>query len=311
MFARLEAKILGMSDIDYLILTLLLIALLLYLAYIAFRSLHRFRFMFATPTSKIRSAAQGFVELKGLAELMLEDTIVSPFSGARCVWYHCTIDKKQRRGKRTTWTSISDECSEHLFRLVDDSGECIIDPDHARVIPEVDRSWYGHGPEYRDRPPGKRRLIAFGLGRYRFRERLIRPATPLYALGWFRTLYHNPSDALITKQIDELIRQWKLQPQKYLRDYDLDGNNKIQAEEWKAVRLAARNQVLAQLRRQKSEHHVMTRPTDKRQPYIISALPEETLLGRKRLNAFASVGAAFALFSALVVMFAIRPPLPV
>ena len=311
MFAWLKTEILGMSGSDYLVLSLVTLGALLYLLYLSYRAFRRFRFMHATATSKIRSAAQGLVELKGLAELMQGDMIVSPFSGSRCTWYHCTIEKKQRHGRRSSWTNISDECSHHLFRLVDDTGECFIDPDHAHVVPEVDHTWYGHGPEYRNRPPRTRRLLALGVGRYRFRERLIRPATQLYALGWFRTVYSDPSDELVATQTDELIRQWKLQPQRYLRDYDIDANGKIQGKEWDAIRLAARNQVLAKLRQQKNEHHVMSRPADSRQPYILSALPEETLLGRKRLNAYASVSAAFALFSVLVVMFSIRPPLPV
>lgn len=311
MFARFEAEILAMSGNDYLIVTLLLAALLLYLSYVAFGAFRRYRYMYATATSKIRSAAQGLVELKGLGELMQGDVIVSPFSGRRCIWYHCTIDRKQRRGKRSSWTNISDERSDQLFRLVDDTGECIVDPDDALVIPEVDHTWYGHGPEYRSRPPKKFRRLAIAFGRYRFRERLILPASQVYALGWFRTVYNNPSDALIARQIDELIRQWKLQPERYLRAYDRDGDGKIRGDEWKAIRGAARNEVLAQMRAQKNEHHVMSRPTDRRQPYIISTQPEEALLGRKRISAYASVGGAFALFSALVVMFSIRPPLPV
>jgi hypothetical protein len=311
MFTWLKAEILGMAGNDYLLLSLGILAAMLYLLYLSYRKFKRFHFMHATATSKIRSAAQGLVELKGLGELMPGDTIVSPFSGKRCIWYHCTIEKKQARGKRSSWTNISDECSHHLFRLVDDSGDCYVDPDHAHVVPEVDLTWYGHDPGYRSKPPGNRRLMTFGLGGYRFRERLIRPATLLYALGWFRTVYSDPSDELVAKQTNDLLRQWKRQPQRYLRDYDLDGNGKIQGKEWSAIKLAARNQVLAQLREQKTEHHVISRPSDKRQPYILSALPEETLLRHKRLSAYASASGAFALFSILVVMFSIRPPLPV
>lgn len=311
MFARLEAEILGMSGNEYLLVTFALVAVILYLAYAAFRSFRRYRHMHATATSRIRSAAQGFVELTGLGELMEGDSIVSPFSGRRCIWYHCTIDEKQRRGKRSSWTNISDQRSDHLFRLIDDTGECVIDPDHAHVIPEIDLSWYGQGPEYRSRAPKTRRPVTFGMGRYRFRERLILPATSLYALGWFRTVYNNPSDEWIAKQAEDLIRQWKLQPERYLREYDRDGDGRIRGNEWKAIRQAARNEVLARMRRQKTEHHIMSRPTDKRQPYIISTQSEEALLGRKRFGAYASVGGAFVLFSTLVVIFSIRPPLPV
>ncbi|UCB55228.1 MAG: hypothetical protein JSW45_01450 [Thiotrichales bacterium] len=311
MFSWLEYEILGMSRTDYLVLFWVLAVGLLILLYYGFFAFKRFRFMDATATSKIRSAAQGHVELKGLGEFMQNDVIVSPFSGDRCLWYHCTIDKKRRSGKRTTWTSISNETSSHLFRMVDETGECIIDPDHAQVIPETDQTWYGRSTEYRSQRPPKKTLISLGIGDYRFRERLIRPATPLYALGWFRTVHSEPSDEYVSRQVEELVRQWKLQPQRYLSDFDLDQNGKIQQGEWKAVRAAARKQVLAKIHSQKREHHVLSRPEDKRHPYIISALEEELLVTRKKLKAYASVTTAFLLFSALVFMSSVRPPLPV
>ena len=307
MFHRLESEILGLSSGDYMVLYAVLAAGLLFLLYYAYGAFRRYRYMDGTATSKIRSAAQGHVELKGLGEFLPGDTITSPFSGSRCIWYHCTIDRKQRHGKRTTWTNISDECSSHLFRIVDETGDCIVDPDDAYVVPETDLTWYGNSADRRSHPPGSRRLIGLGLGNYRFRERLIRPATEIYALGWFRTVHSNPSDTLISKQVEDLVRQWKIQPERYLRSFDFDANGKIQKDEWKAIRGAARGEVLARLRQQKQQHHVLSR----RQPFILSARPEEALVGSKKIKAYAAVSGAFAIFSALVVMYSIRPLLPV
>ncbi len=311
MFSWIESEIMAMPSSDYLVMYCVMIAVAAYLGYFAFFAFKRFRFMNAIATSKIRSAAQGHVELKGLGEWLPNGAIQSPFSQSRCVWYHCTIDKRRRSGKRTTWTNISDQCSGHLFRLVDETGECIIDPDNAHVVPETDITWYGHSTSASLDPPRKKSLVAFGLGNYRFRERLIRPATPLYALGWFRTVQNNPSDEFLSKQVEDLVKQWKLQPDRYLRKFDLDQNGKIQQDEWKAIYAEARKQVLAEQRKHKSEHHVMSRPQNKRQPYILSATDEETLVKRKKLKAYASVATAFLLFSALVVLYAIRPPFPV
>jgi len=311
MFHRLESEILGLSNSDYTVMYAVLAAALLFLLYYAFGAFRRYRYMAATATSKIRSAAQGHVELKGLGEFLPDDTITSPFSGSRCIWYHCTIDRKQRHGKRITWTNISDECSEHLFRIVDDTGDCVVDPDDAYVVAESDLTWYGNSTDRRAHPPSARRLIQLGLGNYRFRERLIRPATEIYALGWFRTIYNDPSDALISKQVEDLVRQWKIQPQRYLRDFDFDGNGKIQKDEWKAIRGAARGEVLARLRQQKHQHNILSRPTDRRLPFIVSALTEEILVGSRRFRAYAAVSGAFAIFSALVIMYSIRPLLPV
>ena len=307
MYSWLESEILALSGPDYTVLCTVLLALFGYLVYFCYGAFKRFRFVDGTATSKIRSAAQGHVELKGLGEWLPGDSISSPFSESRCVWYHCTIDKKQRSGKRTTWTSISDECSGHLFRLVDDTGACIIDPDDAHVIPETDITWYGQSTDARNRAPTRARWIQIGFGNYRFRERLIRPATSLYALGWFRTVHSNPSDEFIAKQAEDLVKQWKLQPQRYLSEFDFDQNGNIQKQEWKAIRAAARKQVLAKLNSENREHHVLSRPQDNGHPYILSATEEEELVARKKFNAYASVCAAFLLLVALIVISSVRP----
>ena len=311
MFSWIKSEILGMSGTDYLVLSGVLAAGLGFLFYYTYGAFKRFRFMDGTATSKIRSAAQGHVELKGLGEWLPNGSIESPFSNSRCVWYHCTIDKKRRSGKSTSWVNIEDQCSGHLFRLVDDTGDCVIDPDDAHVIPETDQTWYGHSTDNRGQAPRKNSWISLSLGNYRFRERLIRPATSLYALGWFHTVHNNPTDELISKQAEDLIKQWKLQPQRYLRDFDFDQNGKIQQAEWKAIRAAARKQVLAKIYNEKSEHHVMSLPKDKRQPYILSALNEETLVVRKKWKAYGSITGAFLIFSLLVILFSIRVPFPI
>ena len=308
MYSWIKSEILELPNSDYLALYLVILAIFLYLAYTCYVAFKRFRYVDGTATSKIRSAAQGLVELKGLGEWLPGDSISSPFSQSRCVWYHCTIEKRKRSGKRTTWTRISDERSSHMFRLVDDTGYCVVDPDDAHVIPEVDKTWYGNSSEARLDAPAKASWIHLGgMGKYRFKERLIRPATSLYALGWFRTVYSNPSDEFVAKQVEDLVRQWKLQPERYLREFDLDQNGKIQKQEWKVIRSAARREVLAKLASENREHHVLSCPEDKNRPYILSATEEEELVARKKFYAYASATTAFLLLSALVVMSSIRP----
>ncbi len=309
MFALLESEILLLPGSDYLFLFVVLLLFFLGLIFFAYYAFKRLRFMQGTATSRIRSAAQGHVELKGLAEWLPEDSFTSPFSGSRCIWYHCTVDKKSRTGKRISWTNISDECSEQLFRLVDETGDCAVDPDDAHVIPETDVTWYGGSTEARTRPSGSNRwLSVISFGGYRFRERLIRPATPLYALGWFRTLHGNPSDEFISRQVEDLVKQWKLQPERYLRDFDLDQNLRLEKDEWKTVRAAARKQALAKINREYRAQHVLSCPPDKNQPFILSALEEESLVARKKWKAYLSMGFAFMIFVSLVIMFAIRQP---
>lgn len=304
----MESEVLAMSESDYLVMLAILSGGFAYLVYYSFRAFRRFRYIDGTATSKIRSAAQGLVELKGLAEWLDGDSITSPFSNNRCVWYHCTIEKRQRSGKRTSWSNVSDECSSHLFRLVDDTGWCVIDPDHAHVIAESDVTWYGSSTEARFDAPAKSGWLSLNMGNYRFRERLIRPATSLYALGEFRSFQNTLSEEMIGKQVEDLVRQWKLQPQRYLAQFDLDGNGKIQKHEWKAIRNAAREQVLKEMNEHDDQQHLLLQPTDSRHPFILSATAEKELVASKKLGAYGAVTGAFLLLATVVVMSSMRPP---
>lgn len=310
MYDWLASEILAMPHSDYLTLLAVLVTAIIFLLYFCYRSFRSFRFVDGTATSKIRSAAQGHVELKGLGEWMSGDSIVSPFSKSRCVWYHCTIEKRKKSGKRSSWSNISDECSDTLFRLVDDTGWCIVDPDHAQVIPESDITWYGHNTDYRSKPPAKSRWLHFSMGNYRFRERLIRPATSLYALGEFRSIQNNATDEYIARQVEDLVTQWKQQPKRYLEQYDLDQNGRIQKQEWKAIRSAARREVLAKINSQSSEHHLLSAPQDGSRPYILSATTEEDLVARKKTAAYLSMTTTFLIFTAVVILTSLRPPFP-
>src|SRR5690606_9806630 len=64
------------------------------------RNLRTARTIEDTPTSKIRSAAQGYVELSGTASSTGE-TIAAPLSGTPCLWYRYTIERYERSGKQT------------------------------------------------------------------------------------------------------------------------------------------------------------------------------------------------------------------
>jgi len=143
MFQWFEARVLQAGSVEYLTLLVFMVGLCAYLLYRTYAAYRRWRFMSGTATSKIRSAPQGYVELKGTGEFMPGGVLHSPFSGSRCLWYECTIDHRQKSGKHTTWTHISTETSDDMFHLVDDTGICVIDPEDAHVIAESDQTWYG------------------------------------------------------------------------------------------------------------------------------------------------------------------------
>src|SRR5690606_16652826 len=93
------------------------------------RQLRRARLIEDTPTSRIRSAPQGYVELTGFArEVAAADTpLRGPLTGKPCVWFRYRIERYQR-GKRSGWHPVESGASAQWFELDDGSGRCWIDP---------------------------------------------------------------------------------------------------------------------------------------------------------------------------------------
>ena len=54
---------------------------------IAYATLARKRLIEDTPTSRIRSAPQGFVELAGVAGVFEGEPIIAPLTQRPCCWY--------------------------------------------------------------------------------------------------------------------------------------------------------------------------------------------------------------------------------
>jgi hypothetical protein len=308
MYSWFETEILRLGDGEYSALLIFLTGLGLYLLYRTQAAFRRYRFISGTATSKIRSASQGYVELKGIGEFMPGDVLTSPFTGSRCLWYQCTVEQKQKTGKSATWTNISDEISNNLFHLLDDTGECVIDPEDAHVVAESNQTWYGHSMQDRLHPTASSRVLTgIAIGGYRFSERLIRPASLIYALGFFRTLQNTADSPAVEAEVKDLLRQWKLQPHLYLSQFDFDANGKIDKQEWRAIHHKARQQVISKFQRQQS-HNILERPQEAGQPFILSAVEEENLVSRKKLLSVSAGAVAFLLFIVIINLIAVRPP---
>lgn len=259
--------------------------------WLAFSRLREGRLIQDTPTSRVRSAAQGYVELEGFARLMPGPPIFSPLTRARCVWWRYVIEHRERSGQgnrqRSEWRVIEKACSDELFVLADSSGECIIDPHGARVLPSISRRWCGGTPrpiEVPDKTPW------FSIGDYRYREQLIGIGDPLYALGRFRS----QSTVLSEDEagdVRHLLQEWKRDHRELLRRFDRNGDGEIDVQEWDAARAAAIAEVrAAQLERSvQPDLHVLCKPPDDRQ-FLISTLPQAHLISRLHKGAITLLG---------------------
>ncbi|MFA5941927.1 MAG: GIDE domain-containing protein [Sinimarinibacterium sp.] len=261
----------------------------------AFVSLHKARLIENTPTSRIRSAAQGYVELDGTARMLPGEEIRAPLSGRPCCWWSYRVQKHETRwhnGRSSSrWRTIDSGTSDALFLLSDPTGDCIVDPEGASVHPGVRQSWRGHTP----RPafaPEKASWLQFGD--YRYEEQRLQVGDALYALGGFRT---QTAHLQIDETVDagELLRDWKADQKTLLARFDANGDGRIDLQEWEIVRRAALDQVRQEhlARSTDPDIHVLARPADGR-PFLLSTLPQQHLVRRYRLTGAAALAFSIA-----------------
>ncbi|MCW8959014.1 MAG: GIDE domain-containing protein [Gammaproteobacteria bacterium] len=296
--AELREGVLQMQPLKFWLLSGFFLLLALGAFYGIFRFLHRARLIEDTPTSKVRSASQGYIELDGTAELMPGDPVLAPLTGTRCTWYSFKVEERSdsynsRGQRRRSWKTIRSGTSDELFLLRDETGECVIDPEGAEVTPSVSLTWYGDSAVWPfGVAPPKRGL--FSSGDYRFTEKRIQPADPLYAIGQFRSLGGGQELPDSREEVRQLLAVWKRDQAALLQRFDRDGDGEIDLQEWQEARRAAEQQVRAEQRQRAAGPvtHLLSKPRDGRRPYLLSVLPQDALASRYRRFA----GGALLLF---------------
>ena len=239
-------------------------------------SFRRNRAIADTPTSKVASAAQGYVELHGHTVSDPQYLAANKMGSLPCVWYRQVIYRKTANNK---WEEISREVSDNIFALEDGSGRCMIDPQHAEVITSNTRTWY--------------------QGDYKHVEEHLYPLDRLYALGEFSTLGGAAAQLDLKQDIAELLAGWKSDQINLLQRFDLSGDGQLDLREWELARRAAAREVEKQHRelRQQPGVHVLRAPASGRLFLLSNLSPQQ--LGRKyvlwgwfHLMVFFAAGAA-------------------
>lgn len=272
--ASLEAELLQLDAVEFWLGFIVVSVLSLWSFRHMYHRYHSARVIENVPTAKIRSAAQGYVELIGTTRMMDGPVIVSPLTSTVCVWFRYKIEEKVSRrigNKRSThWKIVKQHTSEELFMLEDETGRCVIDPDDADVITEK-RSWYKH-----DIVPSRR-----------YTEELILQNFPLYAIGLFKTVA-NVEHQKFREDVSHLLREWKNNdPNQLIDRYDADNDGKVSPQEWQQARADAQRQVkLKNGHREKMEElSVLKSSPQKDQTFILSTESEEKLVKRYKQRA--------------------------
>jgi hypothetical protein len=270
------------------------------------RFLSRARRIEDTPTTPIRSAAQGSVELQGICEPFGEP-LRAPLTGSACVWWEYRIERlDEGKGSRSgRWRSVSRATSAAPFRLRDRTGECLIEPDGATVHTSARRTWQGHSP-WPKRPPSPAAFVLGGRARYRYTERWLPAGFPLYAMGDFRT--RRAQDGLdLSKRVTQVLAAWKQDAAALAARFDDDGNGRIDADEWEGAREAARRAAELEYRRltRRPAVNVLSAGEARRAPFVLSLEGQDELsasLRRRALLWFCIFLGAFAATGHFIVL---------
>jgi hypothetical protein len=267
----------------------------------ALRSFKRARLVEDTPTSRIRSAAQGYVEIAGNARLLPGSQNLAPLTQRPCVWWRYKVSKRTESGsgktRRSQWQTVASGTSSVPFVLDDGTGECIVQPDGAEVIPTESTTWYGNTP-WPAAPASKSLRLLTGSRDYRYVEDRVYEHELVHALGEFRSTA-SAAGPDTQAAVAETLAEWKQDQPALLQRFDHDRDGRIDLEEWEAARAAARQLVLENSVRRgpESNHHVLCRP-DGGRLFLVSALPHNDLVKRYRRQALlAFVGFMAAVFA--------------
>jgi hypothetical protein len=192
------------------------IAVLALLSWVAL--LRRRHAITGTPTSRIATAAQGYVELQGQGLPLDINPLHSPLTGASCLWYRYQVEQRKNNDE---WELLEQAESHTCFVLDDGSGQCLVDPEGAEILTHHRKRWND--------------------GDCRYVEWTLRPQDKVYVLGNFVT-QHASQGLDASADVKALLAEWKRDQAALLRRFDLDHDGQIDQREWALVRRMAQHE---------------------------------------------------------------------
>jgi hypothetical protein len=227
-------------------------------------ALNRLRAIRDTPTSKIASAAQGYVELTGRSHPFGEP-LLGKLSLLPCLWYRYRIERQDSENK---WKTMDSGESDDTFILRDETGECVVDPEQAEIFTRHRDQWHD--------------------GDYRYTEWKLIEHDSLYVIGQFRTQGGGSLEFNTREELNALLAEWKKDMPALLKRFDLDNNCTLDMQEWMLARSAAKREVAKMMREAQAQQdiNIISRPREG-ELFLISNLDQDKLSRRYLLWSWA------------------------
>ena len=268
--------------------------------YFGFRSWRLARLIDDTPLSRTRSAAQGYVELRGIAMMGEGAPTVAPLTQLPCAWWLYRIEQRIGEGRNAHWHTINRGVSATPFQLQDETGTCLVGPVGADVRPGHRDSWRGSDP-WPTAIGGGQRFFGLQGGDYRYIEHRINEHEQVSVIGEFRTL-GGVASGEPTVEVMRLLAEWKQDQAALLQRFDANHDGVLSQAEWEQARAVARAQIEQQAPRAGAPmQSVVVKPADGR-PFLIAAHDLASVARRSRLAAAALLLGFLASVTGLAAM---------
>lgn len=239
-----------------------------------------------TPASRLRSAAQGYIEVCGIASngKGRSGSNPAPLSRRPSVWWSYKIEAPNQQGRG--WHTLEHRVSDETFLLIDEDCYCAVDPEGAEIYGAERLVWYGEA----DTPPGMGTLRVLGAlsGNCRMTELCIPEQVPVEIIGDFHTL-GDAASADTEDDVLALLRQWKRDQPALMKRFDTNHDGILSAQEWEVARAAARAQIRAEHNQPEAQVGVnlISRPRDGR-AFLLAANRLSLVERKARLQSIAA-----------------------
>lgn len=221
-------------------------------------ALRRLRAVRDTPTSKIASAAQGYVELIGRGKPLPDSPLISKLRLLPCLWYRYRVERKSSDNK---WHTEDSGESDDSFMLEDDTGQCIVDPCNAEILTTHKDTWQKNN--------------------YRYTEWKLIHHDLIYAIGQFKTIGGGSAVHNINEHVKAVLAEWKQDRDTLHERFDLDNNGVLDMQEWVLARQAAKREANKRISAAHAEPDInfLAQPENK-SLFLISNLRQDKLTRR-------------------------------
>jgi len=260
----------------------------------------RDRLVADTPEVRIRSAAQGYVKVRGRTQPAGPAASAAPLSALPCVWWSYEIVHEERDSKgNRRWQTTDSGSSVEPFALVDeDEARCLVGPVKAEITPTVRNVWYGATSWPMSGPPEGSSLLR--LGSYRYTERLLSVDARVCVMGELRS-HSELGD--VNAATAAKLHEWKQDQQALLARFDLDHDGKLSATEWEAARQAAAQESQSQALQNPIVRESMIAAPVNGEPFLVAPMSDAALVRREQM--FAGLYLALGLLGVMLCAWAI------